>query len=317
MDIKKLITDHRFWFILFLITSILCVFVFINNNRAHYDFLSPYVSYIDKKDLLVNFKPLENKLINKYKKNNDVFVSMYFEYLPTGANFSLNKDEKMWPASLIKIPFSMVVMKKIEKGLLDMDQLLIIKDEFKDDDYGSLYLQPSGSKFSVENLLRETLINSDNTAYLTLINKVSNKEVEEVFDHMGLNEEFVHMMKTFEEEGASDISITAKRYSVFFRSLYNSTYLSPYYSNLFLNILNGAECNFLCSSIPGEINVSHKFGVHDEKMISASSGIFYLPGRPYLLTVIIRNNNNLSEKKIQDIFNDISKSVFDYVYYAR
>jgi beta-lactamase class A len=315
MNVKKVITDYRLWLALSLVIFSFTIFIIRENKTKEYEFLSPCISYVDKKDLLVNFSPLAKKLTNKYSNNKKIFVSLYFEYLPTGANFSLNRDEKLWPASLIKIPFSMVAMKKIEKGELSLSQLLTIEEDFRDSDYGSLYLLPVGSKISVENLLREALINSDNTAYLTLINQTNNKEIEEAFSHLGLEAEFYHILETFEKDGSADISMTTKQYSVFFRSLYNSTYLSPYYSNLFLDILSDADCIFLCPSIPSNIKVAHKFGIHEEKKIFADSGLFYVPNRPYMLTVIIRNDGDVSDSQIQRVFDDISKTIFDYVYY--
>jgi len=41
--------------------------------------------------------------------------SVYFEYLPTGANISINKDAEFFPASLLKVPVAMAIAKKIDK----------------------------------------------------------------------------------------------------------------------------------------------------------------------------------------------------------
>lgn len=317
MDIKKLITNYKVWITFSFIVFSCLIFVIFQENHNEYEFLSSCSSHIDKKDLLVNFRPVEKKLSNKYGGKEKVLVSLYFEYLPTGANFSINRDEKLWPASLIKIPFSMVIMKKIENGQLSMNQLLTMKDEFRDSDYGEMYRLPSGSKVSVEELLRKTLIDSDNTAYLMLANQANEKEIGEAFSHMGMEEEFTQILETFQKNGESDLSITTKRYSVFFRSLYNATYLSPYYSNMFLSILSEADCVFLCQAVLPKIKVVHKFGIHENKKIFADSGLFYIPDRPYLLTVIIKNDGDLSNSQIQGIFNDISKTIFDYVYYAK
>lgn len=298
---------------------ILCVLFlslkeYVFNNK--YSFLSPNVSTIDKEDLLINFKSLENYLANKYKENDNYLVSIYFEYIPTGANFSLNKDKKIWPASLIKVPFSMAIMKKIENGILNMDDLLIIDDSNRDSKYGTLYLKPNGTEFSIKDLLRETLVNSDNTAYSMLVKKLQMKDIENIYNHLGLDE-VVEFMKNVPSGEEADISITAKRYTTFFRSLYNSTYLTPENSNYFLSLLKDAPCCYLCKSIPQEIEFIHKFGIHEEKNVYTDSGIVYIPERPYLLTVMIQGKKPLSESKVNKIFEDISKTIFEFVYTAK
>jgi len=48
-----------------------------------------------------------------------------------------------------------------------------------------------------------------------LINQTNNKEIEEAFSHLGLEDEFYHILETFEKDGIADISMTTKQYSVF------------------------------------------------------------------------------------------------------
>lgn len=316
--ITNKIKENKFCLSILIFLVFLFIFLIFKSHifEEKFPLLSPSVSLIDRKDLLINFKSLENYL-SKYKNNSDYLVSIYFEYLPTGANISINKDEKIWPASLIKIPFSMAVVKKIEKGILSMDDLMVLSEKNRDSDYGVLYLEPDGTTFSIRELLEETLIRSDNTAYLMMIENLKMSDVEEVYNHLGLDEVIEYMKASSENNEEPDISITAKRYTAFFRSLYNSTYLSPQDSTLFLNILSNAPCCYLCKAIPENIKFIHKFGIHEEKMAYADSGIVYIPNRPYLITVMIQVKKKLPDSKIEYIFKDISEAVFKYVYYAK
>ena len=321
---KKLINSN---FCILILALALFLFIFsyfntktsTNNFTKQYSFLNPSVSFIDKKDLLVNFRPLQDLLIKKYQDRNDYMVSLYFEYLPTGANISINKDEKVWPASLIKVPISMAVMKKIETGEWKLSNELVILDEDKDNEYGEFYLKPTGTTVSIEELLNQTLKNSDNTTYFVLLRNLENKEIEDVYNHLGLDD-IIDSLKTAPSvEAETDNRITAKRYSIFFRSLYNSTYLKPEHSQLFLNILKNAPCENLCKGLPSDIEFVHKTGIRTDKSVNADSGIVYAPNRPYLLTVMIQKKSDTIEKKeeIDKIFTDISKEVYDYVYKAK
>src|SRR3990167_2279491 len=58
------------------------------NNQ--FPLLNPARKFIKQEDLIVNFQPLRDYLNDKYEVDKN--VSIYFEYLSTGANISLNKD---------------------------------------------------------------------------------------------------------------------------------------------------------------------------------------------------------------------------------
>src|SRR3972149_9138706 len=57
-----------------------------------YNLLNPARKFIKQEDLIVNFQPLRDYLNDKYEVDKN--VSIYFEYLSTGANISLNKEDR-------------------------------------------------------------------------------------------------------------------------------------------------------------------------------------------------------------------------------
>lgn len=278
-------------------------------------YLNPALSLLDKKDLIVNFQGLRDSLTSIYESRNDYLVSIYFEYLPTGANISVNKDEKIWPASLIKIPIAMAIMKKVQDKKWKIDNELVILDQDKDSEYGTLYKEPSGTTFSIQKFLEETLINSDNTAHFVLLRNLDGGELEDVYVHLGMDDIIDALKKSPKKEAETDNRITAKRYSIFFRSLYNSTYLSQEYSQLFLSILEHAPHELLSAGIPEDVSFVHKTGVRVDEAVRADSGIVYVPGRPYILTVMVqqKDKKQINEQVINKIFEDISKEVYTYV----
>lgn len=279
-----------------------------------YPLLNPAAGLTGKDDLLVNFQSLRDSLNKKYEKRDDYLVSLYFEYLPTGANITVNKDEKVWPASLIKIPVAMAAMKKVQNGIWKLTNELVILDEDKDSEFGDLYLQPTGTTISIEELFKETLVHSDNTAHFVLLRNIDGGELEDVYTHLGLDD-IVDALKQTPRGAETDNRITAKRYSVFFRSLYNATYLTPEYSELFLDILKDAPAEYLSTGLPPNLTFTHKTGVRIDEKVWADSGIVYLPDRPYLLTVMIqkKNNEGAEADRIKELFKDISEEIYNYV----
>ena len=302
-------------FVLFLVTNI--YFIFIKKDNIifnNYSFINPTINLIKRENLIVNFQELRTSLQSKYENRDDYLVSIYFEYLPTGANISVNKDEKIWPASLIKIPVAMAAMKKVQDEKWKLNNELVILDEDKDDEYGVLYKEPVGTTLSIKRVIEESLINSDNTAHFILLRNLDNYELEDVYNHLGLDE-IINTLKRSPDQKSEDNRMTAKNYTIFFRSLYNATFLSKEYSQIFLNILEHAPKDYLSKGLPNDIVFVHKTGIRVDEDVKADSGIVYAGERPYLLTVMIqkKKNKNVNGIEAEDIFKDISEEVYNYV----
>lgn len=280
-------------------------------------YLNPALAVIDKRNLIVNFQKLRETL-NAYESRKDYTISIYFEYIPTGANISVNKDIKIWPASLIKIPVAMAALKKVQDKKWKLDNELVILDQDKDSEYGEMYKLPTGTSMTIRKFLEESLIHSDNTAHFVLLRNLEGEELEDVFVHLGMDDVIDSLKRNNSKEEDTDNRITAKRYSIFFRSLYNSTYFSHENSKLFLDILSRAPKEYLSVGLPEDIPFVHKTGIRIDEKVMADSGIVYVPGRPYILTVMIAQNKEgeLNEEEIKKLFEQISREIYDYVSHA-
>jgi beta-lactamase class A len=287
----------------------------VSDMRAQYPLLNPALALLGKENMIVDFQTLRDSLTNTYQTRDDYLVSIYFEYLPTGANISINKDEKVWPASLIKIPVAMAAMKKVEEKKWKLDNELVIMDEDKDTEYGELYKQPTGTTLTIENFLKESLINSDNTAHFVLLRNLEGEELEHVYTHLGLDDIIDALKKAPKKEAQEDNRITAKRYTIFFRSLYNATFLTPEYSQMFLGILEHAPKELLSKGIPDDVTFVHKTGIRVDEAVRADAGIVYVPGRPYLITVMIqkKDKKHFNEEEVSVLFKNISEEIYTYV----
>lgn len=266
--------------------------------NSQYPLLDPARGIYRPEDLIINFQPLRDYLNDKYEA--DPNVSIYFEYLPTGANIAISKDAEFFPASLLKVPVAMAAAKKIDKGEWKWDNKLVLMSTDKDDRFGSLYKEPTGSIFTIEELVSRSLIDSDNTAHFILLRNLELSEISDVYTHMGLD-------RFLETNG----SISAKRYAVILRSLYSSSYLADANSQKIISFL--AEESFreyLGSGMPENVVFAHKIGVDIDKKIYLDSGIIYLENRPYILVAMTKSK---TEQQAKDLMKDISENVFNYV----
>ncbi|HBH71564.1 MAG: Peptidoglycan-binding domain 1 protein [Parcubacteria group bacterium GW2011_GWC1_42_11] len=263
-----------------------------------FSMLNPARAFIKQKDLIVNFQPLRDYLNEKYEM--DPNVSIYFEYLPTGSNIAISKDTEFYPASLLKLPVAIAVAKKIENGEWKWANELVLMPADKDDGFGDLYKEPSNSAHSIEELVRRSLSDSDNTAHFILTRNLEIEEIEDVYNHMGLDGFLT---------GKGNLS--AKRYSVILRSVYNASYLSEGSSQKLLSYLSKSSFkDYIQSGLPEDITFAHKIGISDEENVFLDSGIVYAKDRPYILTVMTKNKD---EQIAQKMMADISRKVYNYI----
>lgn len=291
------------WFIvaILVITNLTAIFyIILSKNKVvsdYYSLLNPARKFFHQKDAIVDIQPLRDEL---NKIGTDQNVSIYFEYLNTGANISVNKDAEFFPASLLKLPVALAAFKKIQNGEWRPENELVLMRSDKDEGFGDLYKQEIGSRYTIEELINLTLVKSDNTAYRILLRNIDPAEVERVQKGLGIE-------KLFFDNG----DISAKRYSVIFRSLYNSSFLSEEYSQKILAIMAKSEFNdYLSSGLPANTIFSHKIGISTDKGVFLDSGIVYLENRPYLLTVMIRTVNESEAKKQMKL---ISSLIYNYI----
>lgn len=267
-------------------------------NISEYPLLDPARKFVKQDDLIVNFQPLRDYLDNKYKSDQD--FSFYFEYLPTGANIAMNKDAEFYPASLLKVPVAIAVAQKIENGEWRWDNELVLMSADKDDRFGTLYKEPTNSIHTIEDLVKRSLTDSDNTAHFMLVRNLEIEEMKKVYDHMGM-EGFL------DTEG----SLSAKRYSLIFRMLYASSYLSEENSEKLLSFLSLSNFDdYIQSGLPKDVIFSHKIGVDIEKKVYLDSGIVYAKGRAYIITIMTKGK---SEQVSREIMKNVSEIVYNYV----
>src|SRR3972149_10232100 len=269
-----------------------------NYSNDKYNLLNPARKLIKQEDLIINFQPLRDYLNDKYEADQN--VSIYFEYLPTGASISINKDAEFYPASLLKVPVAMAVAKKIERGEWKWPNELGLMSPDKDEHFGDLYKEKTGATFAIEELVRRSLSDSDNTAHFILIRNLEIEEISDIYNHMGLKQ----FLST---EG----KMSAKQYSVLLRSLYSASYVSENNSQKLLSYLSRSQFNdFLQSGIPADVSFAHKIGIADDTITYLDSGIAYVKSRPYLLTVMVQSK----EKTMADgVMKNISEKVYNYV----
>lgn len=272
---------------------------------GEYSLIDPSRSFIAQEHFLSTIEPVRKEMkeiVAKYEKDGNR-IGVYFEFLNTGANVSINQDERFWPASLSKMPTAFAVMKKVEKGEWKLTNELVLFTEDQDERFGELYKKTPGTRFTIEELLKETLVNSDNTSHKILVRNLKSEDYTDIFEALGMEELF-----------DQNYDITAKEYSRIFRALYIASYLNRENSQKILEWLSETGFNeFLGAGIPSEIVFSHKIGEEFKQSIFLDSGIIYISNRPVLITVMIQVKEGGDVKEAREIMKELSKAAYTYV----
>ena len=147
----------RFWILVAL--SVIgggWLFVWRDNSivefKNEHPLLDPARNFIAQEDFIINLQPLREELKKIVSRHSTLQISLYFEFLNTGANIAINPDINIWPASLPKVPMAMAVMKKVEYGDWSINKKFELTEKDRDPRYGNLFNSPVGREFSLEDL---------------------------------------------------------------------------------------------------------------------------------------------------------------------
>jgi beta-lactamase class A len=273
--------------------------------RNPYPLIDPTRSIVAQEHFFSTIEPLRKRLKEiaaRYEKEGNR-VGLYFEFLNTGSNVSINQESRFWPASLTKMPTAMAAMKKVEKGDWKLSNELVLFAEDKDDRFGDLYKKPVGTRFTIEELVKSILTDSDNTAHRILVRNLSSDDYTDIFEAIGLE-------NLFDKE----YNITAKEYSRIPRALYAASYLNREHSEMVLLWLAQSPFDeFLGQGVPDGVVFPHKIGEEGAEHVYLDSGIVYVPDRPYLVTVMIESKGVKGKGVAERVMKEVSDASYVYV----
>lgn len=270
------------------------------------DAREPSIEFTELRD----FKRSIQERIDRLKKEKGVSsIAVYFRDLNNGPTFGIDQDMRFTPASLMKVPMMIACFKIAEKRPEFLQQKAAKSDAV---DFNAMEtIKPSqvivpNRQYTIEDLVRRTVAYSDNNALNLLISNVDNRQIEEIYQDLGIPS----------PQGAlSEDYLTVKEYASFFRILFNASYLNKEMSKKALQFLSEVDFDHgLTGGIPKEIGVVHKFGeriIKNQNMVQFHDcGIIYYPSHPYLLCVMTRGSS--LEQTLESI-RDISRLTFEQI----
>ena len=287
----------------------------IRESNTGYKFIKPLLAYkIPSANDEIKFQPLRNNVnnfIEKRKANNELKdFSLFLLELDQGRWIGINENQKYSPASLMKVVIMMAYYKAAEQDSALLNQHIIYTKAI--DDLNVYPATPSklqiGNSYSVDELIGDMIIDSDNGALSLLDNNINIDFLQSVTDDLNI--------PNFQDKYV----ISPRDYSFLFRILYNANYLNREMSEKALSTL--AQTKFtdgLVAGLPDNITAAHKFGqdndVNDQHQVTGielhDCGIVYYEPSPYFLCIMTRGDDvNKLKNAIKEasalIYQDIS-----------
>ncbi len=287
----------------------------IRYKHTDYKYINPLLAIDIPETKIQKYIDMKNKLsayINDQTNQQKIEkISIYFRDINNGNWIGINENVDFEPASLLKVPTMIAYYKLAESQPNILLKQIIYKDySITGAAHDKLNISPElkiGNAYTIDELIKAMIVYSDNNAKDLLIDNIDPKYLKQIFVDLGI-ESPEDVNKTY--------TISAKTYSLFFRILYNTSYINEILSDKALGLLINADFKEgLNGGLPDEVPLAHKFGetpifnngqpvalqLHD-------CGIVYATSNPYFICVMTQGKN------IQDIeltIQNISKITYD------
>jgi beta-lactamase class A len=296
---------------------------FVEIRQTGYEFVDPLLDCEQAGDETASpeLRPFQQNVNNFIQKDLDKKwadeVSVYFRELNDGRTFTIGKTEEFYPASLMKVPIMMSLLKEAEANPQILKHgITYNKPELKAIQNDIPRVLEFGKTYTVDELLSRMIIYSDNISTNLLENFVKIDDLEKTFTDLGMNDPYRDVDQSRMHGTSTKYMISAETYASFFRVLFNASYLSRPMSEKALALL--AQSDFkegLVAGVPAGIKVAHKYGIRTtgargEIKQMHDCGIVYYPDHPYLLCVM---TSGKSYAYLDDAIKEISRIIYQEV----
>ena len=278
------------------------------SRLSGYEFTRPLLSAEPdcESSVFTSFKPTLEALVDSLKSTGTLTeASVYLREFDHGQWLSYNGAERYHPASLMKVPLLLSTLRVAEAT----PGLLTHKLTYLPPPPGAIspqYFQfPTielGKEYSIHDLLYYMIANSDNHATWMLASRIDPGYTPKLFLDLGLPKPV---------EDKIEFRMAAEEVAVFFKAIFNASYLNPEYSDYAARLLS--NCAFkagFAKGFPKGTKMWHKFGEwrypgHDYEL--HESGVVYVQEVPYLLTVMTKGRD--TDKQAEGIAT-ISRAIY-------
>jgi beta-lactamase class A len=217
-------------------------------------------------------------------------ASIVIKDLSTGWEITINKSQMMPAASIVKTPIMAGCFKAIEDGKLSLQEEIRLESGDKTPGSGKLKAMPSGSVFTVEQLIELMIAESDNTATNILIDRLSADYLNAFFRRQGLNATCLRrkMMDFSRRSQGVENYTSAGDISLLLEKIYRGTCVNQKVSQKCMDMLLRQKLrDRIPKKLPKDTPVAHKTGL--ERNVCHDAGVVFAPEGDFLICVLTKS----------------------------
>lgn len=239
--------------------------------------------------------------VEKITKGKIGSYSVYYKNLETGEFFGIDENQIQTGASVNKLPIIAALYFLDRKNKLSLDDKITIqKEDVQDYGTGSIRYQKMPQVYSLRNLAKLALKQSDNTAAHVLSLRIGEENVQKLVDSWGMKQTSMVDNKT-----------TAYDMGVLFEKIYKGEIANPANTKELLEFMTDTEFeDRLTKGLPSGVKIYHKTGdgegfVHDLGIIETEKGTYFLG--------VMTSDIGDQEEQTKNAIAEISKKVFESI----
>jgi beta-lactamase class A len=268
---------------------------------------------------------LKTNIVNDISKiDGDVAIALY-DLNNESNTITININETFHAASTMKVPVMIELYKQQNEGLLNLNDSIVLVNEFKSivdgssysmdigDDSDDIIYSKIGTKQTLYDLMVPMITVSSNLATNVLIEIVEAKKVTQTMRSLGADN--IEVLRGVEDQKAYDLglsnSTTANDLLAIMKAIANGEAGTKEDCDAMIAILKDQKWNDMIPKyLPETVEVAHKTGsitgVHHD------AAIVYLPdGGQYVLVLLSKNLSDFDAGT--DQLAQISKTIYDYM----
>ena len=227
---------------------------------------------------------------------------------------SINGDDNLPAASVIKVAVMVEVMRQVALGKFTLKREVTLYPQDRDCGYGELCDREAGLRYSVRNLTRIMIANSDNTATNMLIRLVGREHINETMAGLGLSQTWVGDSIHVDTSRIRSLRTSANDMMRLLSMIAGRRLVNAQASDAMLAFLAAQRHNsYLPKPLPKGTIVAHKTGTLHDTLNDV--GIVDLQGSPYIICVLTTHLDDLDDGA--RFIRQASKAVYEAMRAAR
>lgn len=232
--------------------------------------------------------------------------------LSSDRSIGINEACTLPAASLIKIPVMAACYKAIEEGRIKRSAPVRLSARDKTPGSGVLKTRPSGSVYTIEELIELMIAESDNTATNLLIEQLTPEYLNAFFKQQGLRSTCLRrkmMDFRLRRQGLENYT-SARDIALMLERMYRGSCVNARVSEKCLAILLRQKMrDRIPKKLPKGTPVAHKTGL--ERNVCHDAGIIYAPSGDFLVCVLTKSRSKGGYAAMKDFIAKIALTVYN------